>query len=301
MKNIVVLSGSSNRSLALKISKSLDVKLGKMELESFPDGEDRIRILSDVRGKTVFIVQSTCSNVDKEIIELALIADAAKRKGAKRIIAVMPFFGYSAQDKVFRKGEPLSSRVVVRMLEATSINEFIIVDIHSTSVLRMFRKKVYHLSSMPIFIDYFKGKLKGEWCVVALDNGASERAKEFAGALDFPLVQFDKTRDRKTGEVTFHALSGNVKGKNVISFDDFVSTGGTRIQGCDWLKKQGVKKYYDCVTHLIVPETCGKLKKSRIDRMFISDSVCLDPSLKFSRLKILSIASVLAEFIKKHS
>lgn len=295
----MLLSGSSNRPLALKTARELNIKLGKVELQEFPNREIRIRILEDIEDKVVFIMQSTIGQAERYIIELALIADAARRKGAKRIVAIMPWFGYSPQDKIFRTGEPLSSKVIIKMLEATSINEFFVVDIHSTDVLKMFKKKVHHLSAMSTFINYFKGNLKGDWVSVALDNGALERAKEFSERLNLPLVRFDKTRDRKTGEVTFHKLAGDVKGKNVISFDDFVSTGGTRIKGCDFLKKEGAKKYYDCVTHLIVPETTDKLKKSYIDRIFITDAVHLDPKRKFGRLKIIGIASMLAEFIKK--
>lgn len=298
MKKTVLLSGSSNRPLSLKTAKLLGIKLGRAELEKFPNREIRIRILEEVKDKTVFIIQSTGSPAEYHIIELALLADAAKRKGAKKIIAIMPWFGYAPQDKVFRLGEPLSSKVIVTILESAPINEFAVVDIHSKNVLTMFTKKVHHLSAMPVFIDYFNGKLKGKWCSVALDNGARDRAFQFARKLNLPLVKFDKSRDRKTGEVTFHKLSGDVQGKNVISFDDFVSTGGTRIQGSAFLKSQGAKKYFDCVTHLIVPETTKKFENSSIDKIFITDSILLDSSFKVNKLKTLSIAPILKDFIK---
>jgi len=300
MKSFVLLAGSAHRPLANKIARILKTKLGLVEIESFPNREIRIRVLADVKGKVVFIIQPTNHKVNDSIVELALLADAIKRKGAKRIVAITPWFGYSPQDKVFREGEPLSSHVVIRMLESAPIDEFVVVDIHAERVLEMFTKKVTHLSAMSVFVDYFKGKLKGNWSSVALDSGAVERAKLFAQELSLPLVKFEKTRDRKTGEVTFHALEGSVKGMNVISFDDFVSTGGTRIKGCDFLKNEGALTYYDCVTHLIVPESTKKLQASGIDKMFITDSLYLDPDLRFNRLKVLSIASLLANHILRY-
>jgi ribose-phosphate pyrophosphokinase len=302
MSKYVLLSGSSNRPLALKVAKELDTKLGRIELEEFACGEIRIRVLGDVKGEIVYIVQSTSSPAEIYLIELALIADAVKRKGAKKIVAIMPWFGYAPQDKVFREGEPLSSQVVIRMLETLPTSEFVVVDIHSTEVLKMFKKKVTHLSAMDTFIEYFKGKLKNDsWVSVALDNGAVERAGKFAKALKLPLVRFDKSRDRKTGEVTFHRLKGDVKDKNIITFDDYVSTGGTTVKSCDFLKREGAKKCYYCITHLIVESTAAKIKKSSIDKMFITDSISLDPELKGGNIKIVSIAPLIAGFIKKRS
>ncbi|MDD3646976.1 MAG: ribose-phosphate pyrophosphokinase [Candidatus Dojkabacteria bacterium] len=300
MKNKVLLAGSSNLPLARKIAKGLGVKLGKIELEEFPNGELRVRVLEKVKGETIFILQSANFPAERHILELGLIADAVKRCGAKKVVAIIPWFGYSAQDKVFRDGEPLSSKVVVRILESTEIDEFVTVDIHSPLVLKMFNKRVYDLSAASVFIDYFRDKLSGDWVVVALDKGADARAKEFSNALKLPLVKFDKSRDRKSGEVTFHRLSGSVRGRNVISFDDFVSTGGTRIKGSEFLKREGARKYYDCVTHLIVPKTTRKLEKSKIDKMYITDSILLDRKWKFSKLKIITMASLIGDFIKRY-
>ncbi len=300
MKDFVFFSGSSNKLLGDKIVKKLGVSEGRLNIEEFPNREIRIRVIENVKDKNVFILQPTIYPAERYILELALIADAVKRKGAEKIVALIPWFGYSPQDKIFRKGEPLSIEVVIRMLESSSIDEFVVVDIHSLEILKMFKKKVYHLSAMSVFIDYFKGKLKGDWVSVALDKGALDRAKEFSNSLNLPLVKFDKTRDLETNEVTFHCLEGNVEGKNVISFDDFVSTGGTRIYGCEFLKKKGARKYYDCVTHLIVPETTDRLKVSKIDKIFITDSIHLDSERHFDRLKVLSIDFLLAEFIKSY-
>lgn len=294
----ILLSGSSNRPLALKIARALNKKLGKVEIEAFPNREIRVRVLENVKGKAVYIIQSTNYPAERYMIELALLANAVKRKGAKRIIAIIPWLGYSPQDKVFREGEPLSSKVVIRMLEATSINEFVVLDAHSNDVLRMFKKKVTHLSAMSVFIEYFKERLKGDWCSVALDNGSVGRATKFSKALELPLVRFEKSRNKKTGEVTFYRLKGNVEGKNIVTFDDFVSTGGTLIKSCDFLKEVGAKKCFYCISHIIVENTLKKIERSTIDKLFITDSISLDSRVKYKRLKVLSVAPLIADMIR---
>ncbi len=295
--NKVILSGTSNRSLALKIGRHTEIKMGKVEISQFPNGEIRIRVEEKVEGKIVYIIQSLNYPAERYIIELALIADAVKRKGARKIVAVIPWLGYSPQDKVFREGEPLSSYVIAKILDSSAINHFVIVDVHSKLVLKMFKKKVTHLSAMEVFVDYFKGKLSGNWCSVALDKGAVERVSAFAKSMKIPLVKFEKSRDRESGEVTFHRLKGDVKGQNIITFDDFVSTGGTTIKSAEFLKDARAKKCYYCVTHLIVPETVKKIKESLIDKMFISDSIFIDKKYLCSKVKLLSISKLIARFI----
>ncbi len=301
MSKIVIASGSSNPKLSAEIAEMLDISLCNVEIEEFPNKEIRIRILDDVKNKHLYIIQSTSYPAERHLFEMLFIADAAKRMGVKRITGVIPWFGYSAQDKVFRKGEPLSARIAVNLLEASDINDFIILDIHSIKVLEYFKKPVVHLSAMSEFINYFREELDNSWTAVSLDKGARERALLFSERLHLPLVHFDKTRDRKTGEVTFHSLDGDVEGKKIISFDDFVSTGGSRIRGCDFLKEHGARKYYDCVTHLIVPETSSRLQESRIDRVFISDSIYLDKKYYFEKLNIVSVAPVISSFIKEQA
>lgn len=300
MRNVAILSGSSNKPLAQKIAKLLEIKLGKIEIEYFPNNEKRIRVVEDVDGKTVYIVQSTILKSDEYIVELAFIADAVKRQKPKKIVAIMPWFGYAPQDKVFRQGEPLSSKVIIKMLESSPIDEFVVFDIHSELVLKMFTKKVTHLSAMPIFIDYFKDKLKNTWCSTALDHGALHRASAFSEALKLPLAKFDKSRDRKSGEVTFQKLKGDVRGKKVITFDDYVSSGSTTLMSADYLKKEGAHECVYCITHLVVFPTIKRIEKSRIDRMYITDSINIPKEYKSKKVKFVSIAPLLAKFITKN-
>ena len=213
MSERILISGSSNKPLAKKIAKRGNIKLATTELTVFPSGDSRIHIKDKLEGAEVFILQSTNGEIDHYIVQTALIADAARRLGAEKIVAIMPWFGYSPQDKVFRAGESLSSEVVIKMLESSPIDEFVVMDIHSSLVLDMFTKPVMHLSAMDVFIDHFKDKLDETWVAAALDKGATDRAKQFSDVLNLELVQFDKTRDKDSGEVTFNALRGDVLGQ----------------------------------------------------------------------------------------
>ena len=298
MNNNVLIPGSSNCPLAYKVSKKLKLRLCKVEMEEFANQEIHFRMSEDVKGKCVFILQSTNYPAERNFIELCLLADAVKRGGASKIISIVPWLGYSPQDKVFRKGEPLSSEVIVKLLESAPIDGFVVVDIHSEIVLKMFKKPVHHLSAMNVFIKYFENKVDNSWCCTALDDGAVDRATLFAEALNLKLAIFDKTRDRKTGEVTFHKLEGDVKGKNIITFDDYVSTGGTTVKSCEFLKNEGAKKCIYCVTHFIVPETFERIQNSSIDKMVITDSVDWSARDLPGNIKILSIDRLLADFIK---
>ncbi len=301
MSNNVLVSGSSNKPLAQSISEKADIDLCEVELEEFANKEIRLRILGEVKGKCVYILQSTNYPAERNIIELCLIADAAKRSGAKKIVAIIPWLGYTPQDKVFRDGEPLSSEVIIKIIESAPIDEFVTLDVHSQLVLKMFRKPVKHLSAMDVFIKHYKDKLDDSWCSVALDNGALDRANLFAKALNLKISKFDKTRDRKSGEVKFHKLEGDVNGKNIITFDDYVSTGGTTVKSCEFLKKQGAKKCIYCITHFIVPETFKKVKSSSIDQMVITDSIDWSSESIPDNVEILSIGSLIADYIRNDS
>jgi len=301
MTNYVLITGSSLKPLASKLSKCLDVGLCKIEIDEFANKEIRIRVLDNVNDKIAFILQSTNYPAERNIIELCLIADALKRNGAKKVVAIIPWLGYAPQDKIFRDGEPLSSEVVVRILESAPIDEFAVIDVHSKLVLDMFKKPVRHLSAMNVFIEHFKGKLDESWCCTALDDGAVERATLFARKLNLNIAKFDKTRNKKTGEVTFHKLEGEVKDRNIITFDDYVSTGGTTIKSCEFLKEQGAKKCVYCITHFIVPETFEKVKNSKIDKMLITDSIDWSERDIPGNIEVLSIDTLLSDFVCKYS
>ncbi|MBD3362577.1 ribose-phosphate diphosphokinase [Candidatus Dojkabacteria bacterium] len=300
--NQIILTGNSNISLAKKISKSSGVKLADITISKFPCSETRIHIREDLHKNDVYILQSISDPTNDHLMELALIADAAKRMRPHRITAVVPWFAYSPQDKIFRKGEPLSSQVAVEFLENCGIDRFIVVDIHSKLVLEKFTKNVVNLSAMEVFVDYIKEQVYDDdenWIVASLDKGGTSAAIKFAQALKLNLVGFDKSRNKETGKVTFHKLEGEVKDKNVVIFDDYVSTGGTLVKSAEYLKRTGAKKYWCCVTHVIVEKTLKKLENSKIDKFLTTNSIDFNNKQKYQKTTVLNISDYISKKIFK--
>lgn len=296
---MIILSGSSNTALAQEIADILGVKLADVEISKFPNGEKRIWVKEEVADQTVVIVQSFSDPVDEHIIELSLLADACKHLHAKEIIAVVPWLGYSPQDKSFRTGEPVSVHVIARLIETMGIQKLITADLHSPRSLDFFSIPTVELSSLPLYIEFFKQRDLDNHVVVAVDKGAMPRSEKFANALGLPLCVFEKFRDRYTGEVTLTHKSGEVKGKKAISFDDFVSTGSTRISAANILKQMGVKYYTDCITHgILAGDSPQKIQASLIDEMITTNTYFIPDYKKIPKLRIISIASIIADALK---
>jgi ribose-phosphate pyrophosphokinase len=292
-----IFSGSSNLSLAKKIAKALDAKLGDIELSQFPNGEARVWIKEDVSNQKCFIIQSFSNPPDRFIIEFTLIADALKRRGAKEIIAVIPWFGYCVQDKVFREGEPLNSKVIAKIVQVSKINQLFTVDLHNETILGFFDIPAEHLKATPIFVDFFKKD--GIDLVISPDVGALKNTTKLAHALNLPIAVINKKRDLKTGKVKILGINQQVKGKKVLINDDFVSTGQTLMKTAAFLKKQGVKKVVACLTHhFYVPGVQEKIEKSEIDKIYVTDTIAKPEKKKYKKLNILSIAPLLAQKIK---
>lgn len=301
-KNSIIVAGSSNKPLASHIAKRLGIPLAAIELSRFACSETRVRVTSDLKNKTVLLVQSTSAPANEHLVECLLIADAVKRCGPKKIIGVMPWFGYAPQDKVFRPGEPLSSEMVIRLFETAGIDEFVVCDIHSALVLEKFSKKVTHVSAQKLFQAYWKKKKipKSKTVVATLDKGNTARSREFAKALGVPLVQFEKTRDRATGKITFHSLSGNIQGKHVVIFDDYTSTGQTLIDSAAHLKSRGALTYTCCVTHIAVYDTLQKIEESQIDACVTTNTIHFEIPHSLRKIKTLDASSEIVKHLKEH-
>ena len=297
----IIVSGSSNQRLAHQIAKSLNCEVAETELTFFTGNEQRIRIITPVKGKQVFLVQSTNANPDYYLIQTILLANAANAAGAAKISLIIPWFGYSPQDKIFRPGEPLSSEAIIKCLESSPIDDFLIYDIHSPEILKMFSKPVKHLSATNCFAHYFDKNLRNdqEWVVAALDKGAKNTATEFAKILKLDLVKLEKVRDLVTGKVEFRKLNGNVKNKNVISIDDFSGTGSTKIKSCEYLKAAGALSYYCFITHIFEPAIYHKLKDSGIDLIISTNTTSAHQDLNHEKIIIIDLAAEIAAHLFK--
>jgi len=295
-----IFSGSSNPKLAKKIAQKLSIKLSKIELSRFSNGECRVWIKDKVANEKVAVVQSFSNPPDEYLIEFCLICDALKRMGTKKILAVIPWFGYCIQDKVFREGEPLSSKVIAKLIQTLKINRILTLDLHNQTIAGFFDIPFTELFTTYTLIDYLKNKGPKIDTIISPDVGAVKKSIHFAESFNIPLVTISKKRNFNTGEVSIISVNEKIDGKSVLITDDFVSTGGTLMQTASFLKKQGVKKIYACLAHhFFVKGVEEKIEKSAINKIFITDTIQA-PEKKYRKLQIISVAQKLAQNIKKY-
>ena len=295
-----IFSGSSNKPLAEKIAKQLKVKLGKIELSAFANGEARVWVQEDVNNQDCVIVQSFSQPVDKMIMEFLLIVDGLVRAGAEKIFAVIPWMAYSLQDKVFRSGEPIAAKVVALMVSDSGVSRVFTTDLHNDSVVGFFDVPVMHYTGRELFVDYIKENVANNSVVVAPDFGSMKRSRVFANDLNLDQVLINKERDRQTGEITIHGISKPVSGKTCLIFDDLINTGRTVASTAAYLKKQGAKKIIFCATHHLYLEPAFEvLEKSPVDKVVVSDSIYSLRQKKWKKLEIVSLSSLFAAGIKK--
>jgi len=270
-----LISGSSNLPLAQSLAKLLKVDLVKVEVAKYANDEKRIEVLGSVQGENVILVQSFSQPVDEHIMELLLLADALERMVARHISVVIPWYGYSLQDKVFKEGEPLSAKVVANLVSASYVKRIFLLDVHNTSIAGFFSEPTHHLSALPLFTKYAKDNYDLSQTVVASpDFGGLKRAWQLAESLGVDWVNIDKHRDLKTGEITRMELHGDVRDKTVLVFDDVSISGGTVAQAAEVLKKSGAKKVHFLVTHgLFVGNAKSKLSTHAIDTIVITNSI----------------------------
>lgn len=303
-----VFSGSSNKPLAEKIAKKLNLKLSPVEIHIFPDGERRIRILEKVVDEDVVIVQTTSPAPDKNYMELFFLVDAAKRSGAKNITVVVPYLGYQRQDHLFREGEAVSLEVIAETLEATGINKLIVVDLHSIKIPENFSIPVTHLTALSIFAKRIKELFKDykDSVLISPDMGGIRRIKILSELLDnMSYVSIEKNRDLATGNIESSSFdtknSGFIKkAKRAIIVDDMISTGGTIVAAVDLLVKNGIKESFVFATHPVFSnESKEILQNSKLSKVFVTDTIKIPENKKFEKLEVLSVAGEIAKEIKQ--
>lgn len=295
MSKIIVVSGTSNLPLAKKVARLLRTICIKPEISKFPNGEYRIRVVGNLQNKDIIVIQSG-DNPNENFVELLLLIDAINRLKPRKIIAVIPWLSYSPQITVFRKGEPLSSKVIINILDKLPINYFVFFDIHDDRVIKFFKKtKTFCLSACQLFCSELSNICNSNWVAISLDNGATEKTRILSHTLGIPFVELEKHRSKSTGQIRFNKIKEELKNKNAISVDDFISTGSTSIMGCKLLKQAGIKKYYQCAAHLVVKDTIPKLLSSQIDKILLTDS--LNIKVNNPKIKVLSIAPIISSFI----
>lgn len=299
MKSMMVLSGSSNKPLAWKLARKLKVRLGKVEYSRFANGEARVRVVDKLVSSRVVIVQSLSKPPDEYLVEFCLICDALQRMGVTSITGVIPWLGYSKQDKVFREGEPLSVKIIAKILQVVLLEKIITFDLHNPAILGFFDVPVVNLSAKPLFTEHFNKLNRDDLLVAAPDAGAVKSASEFADRLGVKVVYLDKERNLNTGKVVVRGISRKVKGKDILILDDMIATGSTLMETAKYLKGKGAGKVRVAVTHhLYLGDTARKLEKSLIDEIVVTDTIKKPENLTLRKTRILSCAGLIADEFK---
>jgi ribose-phosphate pyrophosphokinase len=298
---MILFSGTSNKPLAQSIAKQLQVTLGKVEINRFIDNECRVRVYEEVVGKDVFVVQSLSQIADQHLVELCLLGQALKNLKAKKVTAVIPWMGYSKQDKEFRRGEAVSAQLVARFIEVAGFDRVITLELHSENLVPYFKIPITELSTHAILAQ--KLKKTSQMMVVSPDRGGQSRSSHFAQATHLPIVYLDKQRDLVTGKVKILSTSVAVRGADVVIFDDIINTGATAIKTSEFLKKQGANKIYFLTTHAVLAGRASlELASSPIDQVCVTDTIFIPKEKQFSKLKIVTVAPLLSEeIIRKQS
>ena len=302
-KDIKIFSGNSNRPLAEAICKELGTVLGNAEVGAFSDGENFVSIYETVRGSDVFVVQSTCSPVNDNLMEMLIIIDALKRASAGRITAVVPYFGYARQDRKTKPRDPISAKLVANLITRAGADRVLTMDLHANQIQGFFDIPVDNLLGSPVFVEHFFRRfapVHEETMVVSPDVGSVARARAFAQKLEMPMAIVDKRRQKANSSEVMNII-GDVTDKNVILLDDMVDTGGSLCGAAQALVELGgATKVYACASHGVLSgPAVERIEKSVIEEVIFLDTVPPRPGVNCSKIKYLSVAHLFAEAIER--
>ena len=293
-----IFAGNASRRLAKAICDKLKVPLGDADVARFEDGEVSVRINENIRGGDVFIVQSTGAPAD-HLMELLVMLDAAKRASARRVTAVLPYFGYARQDRKDQPRAPITAKLVANLITVAGADRALTMDLHSAQIQGFFDIPFDHLYAAPVLIEHFQKKDIQDLIVVAPDVGGVKMARAYAKRLGADLALTDKRRP-KPDSVEIMNIIGDVAGKNVVLFDDVVTTASTLCQAAEAIREQGAREIYAGVTHgVFAPGAIERITKSPIKEMVITDTVCHDDAPLPAKVKELSVAEILGEAVQR--
>ena len=295
-----LFSGNANRPLAEEIAQYLRVRLGDAEVSRFSDGEVFVQINENVRGQDVFVIQPTCPPVNDHLMELLVMMDAFKRASARRITAVLPYYGYGRQDRKVMGRVPITAKLVADLLTAAGCQRVLAVDLHAGQIQGFFDMPVDHLfAAPPVIVDYLAKKDLNDPVLVSPDAGGVERARAIAKRLNAGLAIIDKRRDGPNVAV-FMNLIGDVKGKDVVVIDDMIDTAGTLIQAVEAVKREGARRVLAGAVHGVLSGPAIKrIQDSALEEVVITNSVPLAREKAISKIHVLSVAPLIAEAIRR--
>jgi ribose-phosphate pyrophosphokinase len=298
MQDIKLFAGSASQDLTEKISKKISIPVSKCTVRRFADGELKIKIEENIRGRDVYIVQSTHSPAEN-ILELLLFLDAAKRASADRITAVIPYFGYARQDRKDEPRVPISSKLIANLLVSGGANRILTIDLHAEQIQGFFDIPVDHLYATPVFHDYYQERDLKNYVIVSPDAGRANRVRAFARRLkkELPIAIVDKRRTGPNQALVLNVI-GEVEGKIALIYDDMIDTGSTTVGAAQAIINKGAKEVYACVVHpLLSHNALQKIIDSDIKELIVTDTISLSHEKHIDKIRILSVAGLLGEAI----
>lgn len=297
--SLVVLGGNSNPDLVSEIAELLGVHPADVNCGRFPEGEIQVQIRENIRGKDVFIVQSTCTPPNDNLMELLVLVDAAKRASAKRVTAVLPFFGYARQDRKDKPRVPITAKLVANVITVSGADRVLTMDLHAGQIQGFFDIPVDHLYSINMIGDYLRKKALKNLVVVSTDVGGIRMARAYSKVLDSSLAILDKRRENAT-QTHIMNIIGSVEGKNVVIVDDLVSTGGSLMEAVKALKDAGALEIYAAIVHpVLVGPAIERIEDSSLAELIVTNSIPLPPEKRLKKIKQISVAPLLAEAIRR--
>jgi len=301
--NTVLFTGNANPALAQEIASRLSIELGRASVGRFSDGEVDVEINQNVRARDMFVVQPTCAPTNENLMELCIMVDALKRASARRITAVIPYFGYARQDRRPRSRRvPISAKVVANMLEAVGVERLLTMDLHADQIQGFFNIPVDNIYASPVLLSDLKGKNYQDLVVVSPDVGGVVRARALAKQLGCELAIIDKRRPKANVSEVMHVI-GDIEGRNCVIMDDMIDTAGTLVKAAEVLKERGALKVFAYCTHPVFSgPAVERLKASQIDEVVITNTIPLNAAARAcAKIRQLSVASLFAETIRRIS
>jgi ribose-phosphate pyrophosphokinase len=298
-KALKIVTGNAHPVMAQEICEHLGLRLTQSEVRQFSDGEIFVEIKENVRGSDVFVIQPTCGPVNDHLMELVIMVDALRRASARRITAVVPYYGYARQDRKNAPRVPISAKVVAEMFQVVGVRRVLCMDLHAGQIQGFFNIPVDHLYAAPVLLDYIKGKFE-DVIMVSPDAGGVERTRAFAKRLNTGLAIIDKRRDRPNECEAMHVI-GDVKGKTAILMDDMVDTAGTLCKGAATLIKNGAREVHACCSHPVLSgPAVERITRSDIKSLVVTNSIPLRPEAQACpKIKVLSVSHLLADAIHR--
>jgi ribose-phosphate pyrophosphokinase len=290
-----IFAGNSHIALAEEIAAVMGKPLGKSEVKTFSDGEISVNIGETVRGRDVFIIQSTCDPVNNNLMELLILIDALKRASAGRVNAVIPYYGYARQDRKAKARDPITAKLVANLISAAGADRVVTMDLHAAQIQGYFDIPMDHLLGMPVLVKYFRRIQLQDLVIVSPDLGSVTRARTMAQALEAPIAIIDKRRQKANESEIMHVI-GEIEGKNCILVDDMIDTAGTITNAANKLTELGAKDVYACATHGVLSgKAIERIKQSTIKEMVLLNTIPITDGKRIDKIRILSVATLFAE------